>query len=367
MVTKTNKAYKFRLYPNSEQAIFFAKSFGSVRFIYNKMLEDKIAHYKETGEMLKNTPAQYKSEFEWLKEVDSLALANAQLNLQKAFKNFFTNPKAGFPKFKSKHKNHFSYTTNNQNGNIYIEDSKIKLPKIGLVKIIQHRAIPLDYKIKSVTISKTPTNKYYASILFEYETNIEPVEIESVVGLDFSMSSLFVTSDGEIANYPRYYRKSLSKLQREHRKLSKCKKGSNNRHKQKLKVAKLHEKVANQRKDFLHKESRKIANSYDLVCIEDLDMKGMSQALNLGKSVADNGWGMFTTFLKYKLEDLGKQLVKIDKWYPSSKTCSSCGAVKQQLKLSERIYKCSCGLCIDRDVNAAINIKKIRLINDSLI
>lgn len=184
------------------------------------------------------------------------------------------------------------------------------------------------------------------------------MEIEKVVGLDFSMSGLFVSSDNEFANYPRYYRNSLSKLQKEQRKLSKCQKGSNNRNKQRLKVARLHEKVTNQRRDFLHQLSRKITNSYDAVYIEDLNMQGMSQALNFGKSVHDNGWGTFTTLLSYKLKDAGKRLIKIDKWFPSSKTCSGCGAVKDELALSERIYTCnSCGLRLDRDINAAINIK----------
>lgn len=352
-----NKAYKFRIYPTKEQEVLLTKTFGCVRFVYNKMLEDKINHYKETKEKLNNTPAQYKSEFEWLKEVDSLALANAQMNLQTAYNNFFRSPKVGFPKFKSKHKNRTTYTTNNQKGSVRIEDSKIKLPKIGLVKIKQHRVIPEHYKLKSATISKTSTGQYFISILFEYEEEIKPVKIEKTVGLDFSMQKLFVSSDGEFANYPRYYRQSLEKLRKESRKLSKCQKGSNNRNKQRIKVARLHEKVANQRKDFLHKLSRKITNSYDAVCVEDLNMQGMSKALNFGKSVADNGWGMFTTFLAYKLIEQGKQLVKLDRWFPSSKMCSACGAVKEKLLLSERTYSCDCGFVEDRDINAAMNIK----------
>lgn len=352
-----NKAYKFRLYPNKKQEIMLAKTFGCVRFIYNKMLADKIAYYKKTKSKLKNTPAQYKPDFEWLKEVDSLALANAQINLQRAYNNFFRCPKVGFPKFKSKHRSQATYTTNNQKGSIRIENGKIKLPKIGFVKIKQHRQIPEHYILKSATISKTPTGKYFVSILFEYEENITPVKPDKIVGLDFSMKELFVSSDGKIANYPRYYRQSLDKLKKESRKLSKMKKGSNNRNKQRIKVAKHHEKVANQRKDFLHKLSRKITNFYDAVCIEDLNMQGMSQALNFGKSVSDNGWGMFTNLLTYKLEQQGKQLVKIDKWFPSSKTCSSCKAVKKSLLLSERTYTCDCGLILDRDINAAINIK----------
>lgn len=356
---KRNKAYKFRIYPNEEQRIIFAKTFGSTRFIYNKMLSDKIDYYQQTKQRLNNTPAMYKLEYEWLKEVDSLALTNAQINLQKAFTNFFTNPKSGFPKFKCKHRNRKSYTTNNQVNTITLENGFLKLPKMAdLVKIKQHRQIPKDYKIKSATISQTPSGKYYVSILCEYEDQVQPTKPQTFIGLDFSMHELYVDNNGNEPAYPRYYRQAEQKLAREQRKLSKMQKGSNNRNKQRIKIAKLHEKVANQRKDFLHKQSKQIANAYDCVCIEDLDMKAMSQCLNFGKSVADNGWGMFTTFLKYKLEDLGKQLIKIDKWFPSSKMCSNCGNIKDNLQLSDRVYHCErCGITLNRDYNASINIR----------
>ena len=322
------------------------------------MLAERMEHYKETGKSLNNTPAQYKKEFEWLKEVDSLALANAQLNLNKAYKNFFRDKAIGFPKFKSKKSNHRRYTTNSVNGNIKLERGTIKLPKLGAVKIKQHRNIPDDYRLKSVTISRTPTGKYYASILYEYENHIEPVEPEIFLGLDYSMKELFVSSDGTSAEYPRYYRQSLTKLKREQKKLSNCKKGSHNRNKQRIKVAKLHEKVANQRKDFLHKLSRQITNAADVVCIEDLNMKGMAQALNFGKSVSDNGFGIFVSMLDYKLREQGKQVVKIDKWFPSSKICSRCSEVKEALLLSEREYLCeACDTTLDRDYNASINIR----------
>ena len=335
-----------------------AKTFGCVRFVYNRMLSDRIEHYEETGKSLANNPAQYKNEFEWLKEVDSLALANAQLNLNTAYKNFFRDKAVGFPNFKSKRSNHRSYTTNLVNGNIKLEGSYIKLPKLKNVKIKKHRQVPDDYTLKSVTISRNPTGKYYASILYEYSCEIRLVEPNIFLGLDFSMKELFISSDGKSAEYPRFYRQTLEKLQREQRKLSKCQKGSSNGHKQRIKVAILHEKVADQRRDFLHKISRQITNAYDVVCIEDLNMKGMSQALHFGKSVSDNGFGLFVSMLDYKLRDQGKQLVKIDKWFPSSKMCSECGAVKEVLLLAERIYYCkSCGAILDRDYNASINIK----------
>ena len=354
-----NKAYKFRIYPNAEQQIILTKTFGCVRFIYNQMLSDKINHYEETKQKLNNTPAQYKSKFPWLKEVDSLALANAQMNLQTAYNSFFRNPKIGFPKFKSKKSNRRSYTTNCVNGNISIDNGFLKLPKVGLVKLKQHRLILSNYKLKSVTISQTPSGKYYASVLFEYENQIQEQELHDFLGLDFSMHGLYKDSNGNEPAYPRYYRQAEERLKREQRKLTLMQKGSKNRSKQRIKVANLHEKVANQRKDFLHKQSRQIVNAYDCVCIENLDMKAMSQSLNFGKSVADDGWGMFVTFLKYKLEETGKRLVKVNKFFASSQICNVCGYKNTATKnLSIRAWDCpECGTHHDRDINAAINIR----------
>lgn len=360
-MTKHNKAYKFRLYPTEEQALLIHKTFGCVRFVYNKMLTERketYEKYKEDKEQLKKqkfpTPAKYKGEFEWLKEVDSLALANAQLNLQTSYKNFFSGQN-DFPTFKSK-KDRKSYTTNLVNGNIMLLNGHIKLPKLKLVKVKQHREIPSHHIIKSCTISMTSTGKYYVSILTEYEKVIVQKEVESVVGLDFAMAELYVSSENEKANYPRFYRQMLDQLAKAQRVLSRRIKGSSRWNKQRIRVAKLHEKVANQRKNFLHYKSKELATNFDVVAIEDLNMKAMSKTLNYGKSVADNGWGIFTTFLKYKLEEQGKQLIKIDKWFPSTKLCSSCGTEKF-MPLSERTYECSCGTVIDRDYNSAINIK----------
>lgn len=356
-MSKANTAYKFRIYPNSEQQILIAKTFGCVRFVYNHMLADRIEYYENTGSSLNNTPAPYKKEFSFLKEVDSLALANAQLNLNTAYRNFFRDKAIGFPKYKKK-KFSESYTTNKVGNNIRFEGAKLRLPKIGLLKIKMHRCIPDNYILKSVTVSRTPSGKFYASILFEYDTNIHPVKVENAVGLDFSMHELYVASDGTSAEYPRFFRAMQDKLAVEQRKLSHCKPGSNNYHKQKHKVAVIHEKIANQRKDFLHKASREITNQYDAVCIEDLNMKSISQSLHFGKSVADNAWGIFVSFLNYKLAEQGKTLVKVDKFYPSSKTCSHCGNKKETLSLSERTYTCEvCGTTLDRDLNAAINIR----------
>jgi len=314
-----NKAYKYRLYPNKEQAILINKTFGCVRFVYNRMHADRKAiyeKYKDDREALKRQkypmPADYKKEFPWLKEVDSLALANAQLNLNRAYNNFFRDKSVGFPKFKSKHHDKKSYTTNNQKGTIRFIDSKaIRLPKLKDVRIKMHRPLPQNVIIKSATISQTPTGKYYIAIVVQYEVQIKPITptVETTIGLDYSSKALFVDSKTNSPDYPKYYRQAEARLKREQRKLSKRKKGGQNRAKQRRKVAKLHEKVANQRKDFLHQLSRQIANAYDGVAIENLNMRGMAQGLNLAKSTNDNGFGMLKTFLAYKLAEQGKQLV----------------------------------------------------------
>jgi putative transposase len=363
-----NKAYKYRLYPNEEQAVIINKTFGCVRFVYNQMLANRktiYEQYKDDKEALKqqkySLPADYKKEFEWLKEVDSLALANAQLNLNTAYKNFFRDKSIGFPKFKRKHRDRKSYTTNSQKGSIRLVDSKIiRLPKLKDVRIKLHRQLPPNSIIKSATISQTPTGKYYIAILVEFETKIEPITptVESTLGLDYSSKSLVVDSEARSADYPKFYRKAEAKLKKEQRKLSKRLKGGKNRDKQRRKVAKLHEKVANQRKDFLHKLSRQITNAYTAVAIEDLNMRGMAQGLKLAKSTNDNGFGMLKTFLAYKLAEQGKPLVTIDKWFPSSKLCRFCKNENKELTLADRTWVCKrCGAELDRDINAAINIK----------
>ena len=354
-----NKAFRFAITPNEAQKILMAKTFGCVRYVYNKMLSERMEYYELTGERLHNTPAQYKKEAPWLKEVDSLALCNAQLNLNRAYTHFFRKTVTGFPKYKSKRNSRQSYTTNRVNNNIRLEEDRLILPKLGGVKIRLHRTIPEEYTLKSVTISRSASGKYHASLLYEYEEEIPTVEPKIFVGLDYSMKELVVTSDGLEAGYPRYYRSSLEKLKKAQKKLSRCKIGSRNRDKERIKVARLHEKITNQRKDFLHKLSRQITNGADAVCVEDLNMKAMSRSLNFGMSVMDNGYGMLLSMMDYKLKEQGKLLVRIDKWFPSSKKCSGCGEIKEHLSLSERTFQCSaCGLEMDRDRNASINIKE---------
>lgn len=297
-----NKAYKFRMYPTPQQLTKIEKTFDGVRFIFNKMLTDKLAYYNETGKQLKNTPAQYKTAFPWLREVDSLALANAQLNLQDAYTRFFRNPAAGFPKFKSKKHSRKAYTTNCVNGNIVIRDDAIKLPKIGLVKIKLHRTIPDSYKLKSVTVKCDFKGRYYACVLFEYEPQKTDVLPQSCIGVEYSDKGLFTDSNGREIGYPPYIQKTLKKLRREKKRLANMKYKSNNRDKQHKKVLKIREKFYRQRDDFLHKQSRQIANAYDCVCIKD-PAQGVSY---------DFGWALFKFFLKYKLLEKGKSLVMTD-------------------------------------------------------
>jgi putative transposase len=370
-----HKGFKFEIYPTEEQKKLILHNIHSARAIYNIMLADKIAYYEEHNEMFNNTPAMYKKDHPWLKDADSLALINAQNHLDDAFKNFFERPKSGFPRFKSRRYFKKSYTTNCVNGNIKLENNTIKLPKISAIKIKIYRIIPDDYKLKSVTVSVSPTGRYFVSILFEYESQV-PDDInlaDNPIGLDYSMSELYLDSNGHKACFTKYYRKSQVRMARLQRQLAHMQYGSANYYKQKRKIAILHEKIANQRKDFLHKKSRELADKYTCVIIEDLDMSAMKKRSKskksgnnckkgkrrFGKSVSDNGWGMFTTFLNYKLENAGKKLIKINKFFPSSQLCNNCGYQNPETKdLSVREWTCPvCHTFHDRDVNAAINIK----------
>ena len=259
---KINRAVKIRIYPNAEQRVQIEKTIGCSRFIYNCMLADKMEHYKKEKKMLRNTPASYKKEYPWLKEVDSLALANVQMHLESAFRKFFREPSVGFPRFKSKKSARKSYTTNVVNGNTFLEGKYLKLPKMTAVRMKLHRPISEKWKLKSVTVSREPSGKYFASL----------------------------------------------------------------------------------------------TESFDAVCVEDLNLKGMAGGLHLGKGVHDNGYGLFLSMLEYKLEERGKYLIKADRYFASSKICSVCGKKKEELSLSDRIYYCECGNRMDRDANAAVNI-----------
>lgn len=374
-MSKCNIAIKYRIYPNVEQEILIHKTFGCCRKVWNLMLNERNEHYKTTKETIKPKPAAYKKEFEYLKEVDSLALANVQLNLEKAFADFFndlkkkTKNKKRFPKFKSKKKAKKSYTTNLVNNNIILTESYIKLPKLGKVKLVMHRKPKDVYTLKSVTISQDSKDSYYASVLFEYEAEMSIVDkndITTVIGLDYKSNGLYTDSNGNCAKMPHFYRDSQKKLTKAQRNLSKkigSKKNENkskNYYKQLKKVNKIQTKVANQRKDYLHKLSNKITNRYEVICVEDIDMKSLSnKGFKNGKATMDNGYGMFRTMLQYKQEMKGHYFIKVDKFYPSSQLCSTCGTRNPEMKdLKTRTFVCPyCGNIIDRDYNAAINIK----------
>ena len=393
-----NIAYRFRIYPTEEQKILLGKTFGCCRFLYNQMLNDKIREYEKTKKMLKNTPAMYKKEYPFLKEIDSLALANVQLHLEKAYKNFFRDSKIGFPRFKTKHhsKNSYttnvvngnilveskrirlpklkwiamkkhhsknSYTTNVVNGNILVESKRIRLPKLKWIAMKKHREPAEGLRLKSVTVSMESSGKYFASLLYEgYSCENQAAgpdySTAKILGIDYAMQGMAVFSEKVETEEAGFFRKNEKRLAREQRKLSRCVRGSHNYELQKKKVARCHEKIQNQRRDHLHKLSRKIADGYDAAAVEDIDMKAMGQCLHFGKSVQDNGYGMFREMLDYKLAWKGKKMVKVDRFFPSSKKCCKCGRIKKELKLSERAYHCACGNKMDRDRNAAINIRE---------
>ena len=375
-----NKAIKYRIYPTTEQRILFAKTFGCCRKIYNLMLSDKIESYKTTGKFVSVTPTKYKKDFPYLKEVDSLALANKQLDLQKAFRNCFSKSqkkKNGFPKFKSAKHSRKSYTTNNQKGTVAIIGSGIKLPKAGIVKAVIHRQPETDWILKSATVSQESDGKYYVSVLFGFETPtcINTIDITNAIGLDYASDGLYVDSNGNKGTNHKFYRESHDKLARGQRKLSRKvgnAKGSiksNNYKKQLRKINKIHRHITHQRLDNLHKISTEIANRYDIICVESLNMQSMANhGFGNGKATLDNGYGMFLNMLKYKLSDRNKCLVKVDKWFPSSQICHRCGCVHPEMKdLHIRTMDCDCGYHMNRDQNAALNILKegLRILKQS--
>ena len=353
------KAYKYRIYPNTERKVFFAKCFGCVRFFYNKSLSDMNDIYKAANKMKNITPASYKEDYPFLKEVDSLALSNAQLNRNIAFKDFIKqNDKNNKdkPNFKSK-RNDQSYTTNMVNGNIKISSNSryISIPKCPRIRIKMHRTF--IGTIKSITVSRTTDNKYYMSLLVEEK--IKPLkESNKMVGLDLGLKDLIVDSNGRKYKNHKYLTRSQKKLAKEQRKLSKMVKGSNNRNKQRIKVAKLHKHIQNQRNDYLHKLSKSIIDENQIICIESLLVKDMMNDSKLARNISDVSWSRLVSMLIYKADWYGRKIIKVHSTYPSSQLCSKCGYKNSITKdLAIRKWTCpKCGSIHDRDINAAKNI-----------
>ena len=360
-----NRAYRYRLYPDREQAEQIIKTAGCCRYIYNTFLDRRISAYRDTGKMpdcseLCRELVSLKKELPWLKEADSIALQQSVRDLDAAYENFFAG-RARFPKFKSKRRSRPSYRTVCVNGNIHVEDDYIVLPKLGRVRAAVSRKAPEGWRLTSATVSAEKDGTFHISCLYEYkeDTVYRILSEERAVGLDYKSDGLYVSSEGKTCGSPKYFRRAQEKLRHEQRKLRHKKKGSRNREKQLRKIAKIHGHIANQRKDFLHKESLLTAKAYDIVCVEDLDMKALSnRGFGNGKAAMDNGCGMFLRMLEYKLRDRGGVLIRVDRWYPSSQTCSCCGYKNPEVKdLSVRKWTCpECGAVHDRDVNAAGNI-----------
>ncbi len=353
------KTYKYRIYPTTDQRILLSKHFGAVRFIYNLALEVKKNAYSTYGVNvsrfdLSSQLTELKQDCTWLKEVNAQSLQGAIKNLDTAYTNFFKG--SGFPKFK-KRSGHQSFQCPQR---VLIKNNKLILPKFQEgIKLAQHR--PLHGTIKTVTISKTPTDKYYASVLVENEENVpvkNPIQYHSSVGIDLGIKTFATLSDGTVFENPKYLRKSMDRLKVLQKRASRKVKGSNNRKRANKQVAICHERISNKRQDFLHKITHAITKQYDTIVVEDLNVAGMVRNHKLAQAINDVSWSTFETFLKYKSDWLGKNVVQIDRWYASSKTCSCCGHKKEEMLLSERIFHCTeCGLIIDRDLNASINIK----------
>ena len=359
-------AYKFTVKPTEKQKVLFSKAFGCKRFLYNVMLSDESYHYKVMGSTLRNEVSDYKEDYPFLCEVDSLVLANAKLNLTGAFQKFFDGS-GNYPVFKKK-SGRQSFTTNCSNKkkpNLVYDVGKclLKLPKVEEpLLVVQHRKIKLGGILKSATVSMETNGIYYVSMLFEYpktKTSIRIMDTPKAIGLDMSMEHFYVDSDGNHADFSRFYRTMENRLAKEQAKLSRMVRNSHNYKKQKRRISKLYAKIKHQRSDYLHKLSYNLVMTYDVICIESLNMKGMSKSLHLGKSVHDLGWGEFVRMLSYKCERYGKTLIMIDKFYPSSKTCGNCGYLHKDLALADRIFVCpKCNHLADRDWQAATNILK---------
>ena len=355
------KAFKYRLYPTAPQADKINQNIGCARFVYNQLLDDRIKVYRETKQRSKKTYCDLKKEYAFLKEADSRALLNARENLDAAYDKFFKESNAGFPKFKSKHKYRWSYTTDNNNGTVRFDGNRLRLPKVGYVKIVEHRLH--EGRILTATISHERSGEYYASVLCEIEQPKSLPVTDKVVGIDLGLHDIIVCSDGERVPSPKYFRKSEQRLARVQRAFSRTQKGSNGHEKARLKVARCHQKIKNQRNDFLQKLSTKLIRENQVICLEDLSVKGLERNHKLSKSVTDASFSKFVNMLEYKAEWYGRKVVKIDRFYPSTQLCSGCGYKNESVKglqgLKVREWICpECREVHDRDLNASRNILK---------
>ena len=355
------RAFKYRLYPTAPQAEKINQNIGCSRFVYNQLLEDRIKVYQETKQRSKKTYSILKEEYEFLKNADSRALKHAQANLDAAYDKFFKEPLAGFPKFKSKHKCRWSYTTDNNSDAVRFDGNRLRLPKVGYIKIVEHRLH--EGRIITATISHERSGEYYASVLCEVEQCPALPVTDKVIGIDLGLHDLIVCSDGERVEAPKHFRKSEQKLAKRQRAFSRTQKGSNGHEKARLKVASCYQKIKNQRNDFLQKLSTKLIHENQVICLEDLSVKGMERNHKLAKSVSDASFSRFVSMLEYKAEWYGRKVVKIDRFYPSTQLCSGCGYKNESIKglrgLKVREWVCpECGEVHDRDLNASRNILK---------